>query len=454
MFDVPVVLNRDSEEPLNVQLAAQLRAAIVTGALRVGDKLPSTRRLADDLGISRTVTAAAYDQLMGEGWLHARQGSGTFVDLSPTNPEDSQGISRPPSSSPSLGYLLPGAACLDLLDQSIWRRAWRGAADRPSEAWPEPIGDLLFRSEICHRFLRPRGLKVAPSDVLATSGTSSVVGEMAKLFGPGAIVAVENPGFIRAVGAFEAHGVKCAAVPVDDEGIVVDEIPEGVVAVYCTPAHQFPVGSRMSVSRRLALVERARNEGFWVLEDDYDGELRYSSRGPLPLIGSIGPEVVAHLGTTSKIVGATLGAGWIVAPPELHERLLDARVAAGYRPPRAGQRVFAELLRSGDLSRHIKVSRTKLRARRGLVDAAVEAMGMHTVGDPAGGHVLLRLQSRREEEELIAAAQNRNLGLHGLADYSIEDTPEAGIVLGFTNCSTDELEFGLKKLASAVSSLG
>ncbi|MCO7221755.1 PLP-dependent aminotransferase family protein, partial [Klenkia sp. PcliD-1-E] len=365
----PVVVDRSSRVPLAVQLADGLRGA---AGLRPGDRLPSTRDLARALGVSRTVTAAAYDQLLAEGWVAGRRGVGTFVvggAVPAAGPARPVVVPAPPAVD-----LQPGAPCTEVLDRAAWRRAWRRAGDRDPDPGYDPAGDPALRTAVVDHLLRHRGLPADPADVLATAGTSAAVAELAGLLGPGARVGVEDPGYRRAVGALRAAGAEAVPLPVDDDGLVVDAVPRGLDAVYCTPAHQFPLGGRLPAARRTALVHRARTEGFVVWEDDYDGELRYDV-APLPLLAALAPDVVVHLGTASKVLTPTLGLGWLVAPPAVRDQLLERRTATGQRPARAGQRVFAELAASGDLARHLRRLRRELAARRDLVRAAVTAAG-------------------------------------------------------------------------------
>ncbi|MFD1050767.1 aminotransferase class I/II-fold pyridoxal phosphate-dependent enzyme, partial [Kibdelosporangium lantanae] len=188
--------------------------------------------------------------------------------------------------------------------------------------------------------LRHRGLRVDGEDetVLATGGTTSAVFELASaVLGRGATVAVEEPGYQRAVQAMTAAGLKVVQAPVDVEGFRVDSVPTAVKAVYCSPSHQYPLGGRMPATRRVELVERARRDGWLVIEDDYDGELRYDVA---PLLAALAPDVVVHLGTTSKILTPTLGVGWMVAPPPVVAAVLTHRDVTGIGPAVAGQRVL------------------------------------------------------------------------------------------------------------------
>ncbi|SDG04021.1 aminotransferase-like domain-containing protein [Klenkia brasiliensis] len=420
----PVVLDRTSRVPLAVQLADGLRGA---AGLRPGDRLPSTRDLARALGVSRTVTAAAYDQLLAEGWVTGRRGVGTFV-VGAAVPAAPVAGRAPAEAAPGVD-LRPGAPCTEVLDPAAWRRAWRAAGDRPADVGYDPAGDPAFRAAVVEHLLRHRGLPADPADVLAAAGTSAAVAELAGLLRPGARVGVEDPGYRRAVGALRAAGVEVVPLPVDDDGLVVDAVPRGLDAVYCTPAHQFPLGGRLPAGRRTALVGRARAEGFCVWEDDYDGELRYDV-APLPLLAALAPDVVVHLGTASKVLTPTLGLGWVVAPADLRGRLLERRTATGLRPGRAGQRVFTALAGSGDLARHLRRLRRELADRRGLVRDAVAAAGHASVGDAAGAHLVVPLPDRGTEAAAVGALAARGVAVGSLAEQALADH-RAGLVVGW-----------------------
>ncbi len=454
MVDVPpLVLDRHAGTPLSVQLADALRAAASDGTLRPGDRLPSTRELATALRVSRTVTAAAYDQLVAEGWAGGRRGVGTFVLGSATSVPPP--ASRAQVSEPGLHPLVDlraGSPCLEVLDRAAWRRAWRAAGDLAPDSRPEPAGDAAFCAAVTDHLLRHRGLSAASGEVLATAGTSAGVAEVAQILPRGSRVGVEDPGYQRVVGALTDAGVEVVPLPVDDDGLMVDAVPGDLAAVYCTPAHQYPLGRRLSAARRVTLVARARAEGWWVLEDDYDGELRYDV-GPLPLLGALGPDVVVHLGTTSKIVSPTLGVGWLVAPEPLRAQLVARRTATGTRPVRAGQRLFTALAASGDLARHLRRLRRELAGRREAVRAAVTEAGCRAEGDPAGAHVLVPLAGPGVEIGIVDAAAERGVALDGLGRHRTPGGPadgRAGLVLGFAAPSRAELDRALPVLTAVL----
>jgi GntR family transcriptional regulator/MocR family aminotransferase len=438
----PLALDRTAPVPLAVQLADALRAATAGGSLHVGDRLPSTRALAAALDVSRTVTAGAYDQLLAEGWVAGRRGAGTFVVAVPST---GQGAGPTPAPSPapaSLIALRAGVPCLAVLDRAAWRRAWRAAADEPPDAVPDPVGLADFRAAVVEHLLRHRGLPADSAAVLATAGSTSGVAELARTLPAGAPVAVEEPGYRRAADALQAAGLRVLPVPVDADGLMVDALPAGLAAVVTTPAHQFPLGARLSAARRVALVARARGEGFLVVEDDYDGELRYDV-APLPLLAALGPDVVAHLGTASKLLTPTLGVGWLVAPPAVRAAVLDLRDRTGARPARAGQRVFAALAAHGDLARHIRRLRRELADRRRAVTAAVAAAGREVRGDAAGAHIVVPLDRLAAEDAVLTAAAERGVALDGLQRYCTAAPSVSGAVVGYAGPSRAELDRAL-----------
>ena len=335
--------------------------------------------------------------------------------------------------------LRAGTPCVAALDRAAWRRAWRAAADEPPDVVPDPVGLPAFREAVVAHLLRHRGLPADPGTVVATSGTTAAVAELARTLPRGARVAVEEPGYQRAVEALRAAGLDVVTVPVDGDGLVVDALPAGLAAAYCTPAHQFPLGARLSAGRRVALVDRARAEGFLVVEDDYDGELRYDV-APLPLLAALGPDVVVHLGTASKLLTPTLGVGWLVAPPAVRDAVVAQRDRAGVRPARAGQRVFAALAAHGDLGRHLRRLRRELAQRRRATVTAVAAAGRPVQGDAAGAHVVVPLGSGADEK----ADHRRGGGARGGARRPGPPPPgppvEAGIVLGYAGPSCADLD--------------
>jgi GntR family transcriptional regulator/MocR family aminotransferase len=325
------------------------------------------------------------------------------------------------------------------LDRSAWRRAWRAAADTPPLSQAHRAGLVEYRAAVTDHLLRHRGLAAGTDSVLATGGTTAAVVELAgAVFSAGDVVAVEEPGYQRAVQAFRRAGLHVVAVPVDGEGLRPNAVPSGVRAVYCSPAHQYPMGGRMSASRRVELVERARAEDVLLIEDDYDGELRFDV-APLPLLAALAPDVAAHLGTTSKILTPTLGAGWMVAPPPVAAAVLEYREQTGTRPSPAGQRVLVELARNGDLGRHLRKLRRELSERRSLLSGALAAAEVPLLGDDAGAHLVVPLDSAETERARLVEAERRGIRLDGLARHFAGTPTVHGVAIGYAGCSREAL---------------
>ena len=432
MDELPFALDRTSNRPLADQLAGHIRGAAASGHLRAGERLPSTRALARSLGVSRTVTAAAYDQLYAEGWIAGRQGSGTFVLAAPPGaPEHRVESGREEDGDRDGLDLRPGTPWVAGIRQESWRRAWRVAADSGPDLRPWPAGDPRFRAVVAEQLVWSRGLIVDSPSVLATAGTTAALDELAHaLLRPGDRVALEEPGYPRAAETLLAAGLDVVPVPVDDDGLIVERIPAAVGAVYCTPAHQFPLGGRMSAARRVALVEWARSERAWVIEDDYDGELRYDV-APLPLLAALDPEIVIYLGTSSKVISPTLGVGWLVGPPDVTEAVLDFRVRTSTRPSLAGQRVLTAFIESGDLARHLRRVRREFAERRGLVAERLTAAGHRVLGDEAGAHVVVPLPALAPERAVLASARSGGVCLDGLERCFTGPPTTFGLTLGY-----------------------
>ena len=312
-----------------------------------------------------------------------------------------------------------------------WRRAWRVASDAGPDPRPWPSGTSRFRAAVAEHLLRHRGVLVESASVLATGGTTAALGEVARaVLRPGEQVAVEEPGYPRAVETLRAAGMIVRRAPVDRDGLIIERISPEVRAVYCTPSHQFPLGGRLPAARRVALLDWARSRRAWVIEDDYDGELRYDV-APMPVLAALDPEVVIYLGTASKILSPTLGVGWLVGPPAVTGAIVDLRTRTSTRPSAAGQRLMTAFAESGDLARHFRRVRRELSARRELVVQTLTAGGFRVLGDQAGAHVVVPLANLAVERAVIQAAHVAGLAVDGL-ERCFDGRPSMfGLTLGY-----------------------
>ena len=484
--DLPLMVDRAGDEPLAVQISAQLQAAVTGGALYAGDRLPSSRDLAATLGVSRTVVTNAYARLFAEGWLEGRHGSGTYVaDVmsrpaanainARTGPATDAAGPAADAAGPAAGPAglaagaagaIAGTGLIDLqpgiswsagIDAAAWRRAWREAGKHLPSRWPDPHGLPELRAEIAAYLRRSRGLTVTPEQVLVTQGTSSGLALLAgEVLTQGGKAGIEEPGYPTGREVLRRAGARVVPCRVDEHGIVPEELPADLRLLYTTPAHQYPLGGRLPVSRRQALTAWARATGALVVEDDYDSEFRYDV-GPLPALHSMDPDVIVYLGTASKVLATAFGAGWLVAPPPLVERLAASRTLTGVRIPEPVQHAILALLRSGDLERHVRKMRLEYARRRAaLVDGLTHAtpgqreasrVPFRLRGDTAGIHLVLELPDGCPAQRLVDAAAARGVAVYSLDRYFADRPAISGLILGYGTATLPQIRRAAAELA-------
>ncbi|MFE1313620.1 PLP-dependent aminotransferase family protein [Streptomyces sp. NPDC058755] len=398
-------------------LTDALRDAVRTGRLAPGTRLPSSRSLAADLGIARNTVAEAYADLVAEGWLTARQGSGTQVaERVVVPPPDTAPRRRAPGRP--IYSLIPGSPDLAAFPRAEWLKAARRAlATAPFDAlgYGDPRGRPELRTALAGYLARARGVRTDPDTIMITAGFSHALRILGALLRARGVrtVAVESYGLDVHWGLLRSAGLATPALPYDELGTDTGALSdEGAVLV--TPAHQFPMGMPLHPDRRTAVVEWARRTGGLVLEDDYDGEFRYD-RQPVGALQGLDPDRVVYLGTASKSLAPGLRLGWMALPPSLVE---EAAAAKG-RIDTCGaldQLTLAEFMVSGAYDRHVRSSRLRYRRRRDALAAAVadRAPEVRVTGIAAGLHAVLRLPPGTEQS-VIQAATWQGLALHGLA---------------------------------------
>ncbi|MEU1407039.1 PLP-dependent aminotransferase family protein [Streptomyces sp. NPDC005728] len=417
-------------------LTDALRDAVRTGRLTPGTRLPSSRSLAADLGIARNTVAEAYADLVAEGWLTARQGSGTRVAERAVVPSSGAAPRRREPGPPAYS-LIPGTPDLASFPRTEWLKAARRAlATAPFDAlgYGDPHGRPELRTALAGYLARARGVRTDPDTIVITAGFSHalrILGTLLRARGVRA-VAVESYGLDVHWGLLRNAGLATPALPYDrlgtDPGPLSDE-----GAVLLTPAHQFPMGTPLHPDRRTAVVEWARRTGGLVLEDDYDGEFRYD-RQPVGALQGLDPDRVVYLGTASKSLAPGLRLGWMVLPPSL----LEEAIAAKGHIDTCGvldQLTLAEFLVSGAYDRHVRSSRLRYRRRRDALAAAVadRAPEVTVTGIAAGLHAVLRLPPGTEQS-VIQAATWQGLALHGLAFHRHPEAvaePLDALVVGY-----------------------
>jgi GntR family transcriptional regulator/MocR family aminotransferase len=470
--ELPLAADRGRPVPLAVQVAGQLRDAMAAGLLAAGERLPSTRALAATLGVSRTVASGAYAQLFAEGWIEGRHGSGTYVApksakasspvLAPatwvTAPphitgSDGSGAAGTGEGAPvCLAELRPGIPWTRGIDRAVWRRAWRSAGTALPGGMAtagrvvDPGGLTELRSALTGYLRRARGLTCTPGQVVVTRGVAGSLGLIASAtLRPGDRVGMEEPGYPAARAVFEAHGARLVPCRVDADGLVVDELPPGLRLVYTTPAHQYPLGGRLPVRRRQALVDWAHANNALIVEDDYDGEFRYDV-SPLPSLAGLDPEVVIYLGTTTKILTPAFRLGWLVAAPALAAGIADAAERLGDWASEPAQRALLAMISAGDLERHIRRMRHIYGRRRAAMVAALRGKTAgQLLGDQAGMHMVLEIP--QDAETVAAAAKQRGVAVATLDRYFAGPVTRNGLVLGYGCASVPEVTKGCHALA-------
>jgi len=482
--ELALAADRHAELPLTEQIAAQLRDVLTGGRLAAGERLPSTRALAAALGVSRTVVTAAYTQLFAEGWLEGRHGSGTYVAPGAVAPLGAGAAPAPVAAGPGPGpaspapplppvpaatatlaagpraawlqpdpvppvNLQPGIPWQAGIDPAAWRRAWRHAGTEPVSAQPDPRGHPALREALTGYLRRSRGVCVTADQILATRGVSAGLGLVtAALLRPGDRVGVEEPGYQAARAVFASRGARLVPCRVDGDGLVVDELPDDLRLVYTTPAHQYPLGGRLPVPRRQALATWARSTGALIVEDDYDGEFRYDV-APLPTLFGLDPDVVIYLGTTSKTLTPTLGAGWLVARPDLIPALAAAAVDLGERVSGPVQHAVTELLASGELERHVRRMRHEYARRRAVM---VTALAGRLTGDTAGMHMVMELPPGTATA-VAAAARERGVEVATLDRYFGGPPTLEGLMLGYGAADLAAVSRGCQVIAEILAGL-
>ncbi|MFI7610074.1 PLP-dependent aminotransferase family protein [Nonomuraea terrae] len=450
--DLPISLSRDSAEPLIAQLADRLRHAMLDGALAPGERLPSTRALAAQLEVSRTVVMEAYQQLYAEGWLDGRHGSGTFVaemEQPPRPPGRGAYQPDPPLPPADAIDLTPGQPWVRDYDHAAWKRAWRRAADLPPGDSPDPYGLPRLRELLAEHLRRARGMAVGPENILVTRGTGNGLDLCAlALLGPGTRAGVEDPGYHVARTVFAARAAEVVPCPVDEDGVIVDGLPGDLRVLYTTPAHQYPLGGRLPIPRRERLLAWARKTGATVVEDDYDAEFRYDV-APLPALYGLDPSRVVLLGTLSKTLAPDVGVGWLVGDPELVGRIARLRRTVADRTSGPVQQAVATLLEHGDLDRHLRRMRLEYARRRAAV---VEILGpvCRLRGDTAGLHVLAELPASLVPG-VVARAARAGVLLDSTERHHHGAAHLHGLVIGYGSASLPDVRRGCRILAALIS---
>lgn len=407
-------------------LERALREAIRTGRLAPGSRLPSTRTLAAELGVARGTVSSAYDQLVAEGFLNARTGSGTVVaSLSATVTHAS-----PSGKTKTLPVydLRPGNPDVTTFPVSAWLRSTRRAlthAPMTSYGYGDPKGSMVLRTALAEYLGRARGVLAEPSQIVITSGYVQALSLLAEVVG--GTFATEDPGlaFHREILLRRKRSI--VPIPVDSRGAVLDGLPANVRAVVLTPAHQYPTGVTLHPERRHAAIRWARAARGLIVEDDYDGEFRYD-RQPVGALQGMAPDLVAYVGTASKTLGPALRLAWVVLPPRLVDAFAEAKRHHDSHTETLGQLTLADLITSHAYDRHVRACRLRYRHRRDLLVSRLR--GYEVLGISAGLHALMSLPVPESAVHSLAAQHDLALGDYA-AHWHHPGSGRPGIIIGY-----------------------
>ncbi|WP_406374613.1 PLP-dependent aminotransferase family protein [Streptomyces sp. NBC_00647] len=431
-------VDRDSGEQLRAQLERQVRDAIRTGRLGAGERLPSSRELARELGLSRGLVQDCYAQLQSEGYLVTRVGSATRVAAGAHVPP---GPASPDPAAPRLiadfRHGVPDLGSFPLADW-LWATREAGRAMPTADLdYGDPRGSSVLREVVAGYLRRVRAAAADPERIVVCSGYAQGLGLTLRSLALAGVrvVAYEDPGGpATASAAAGAAGLTAVPVPVDEDGIDVRALDAtGARAVIVTPAHQWPTGVVLAPARRLALIEWATRRDAYVIEDDYDAEFRYD-REPVGALQGLAADRVVSIGTVSKSLAPALRIGWLLCPPALAVPVAEAKRLTDRGSPTLDQLALAKLIESGRYDRHLRRMRTVYAARRtALVTAlATHAPEIRLTGLAAGFHAVLHLAATADERSVVAAARDRSVGLYGMsACRSGHASTPAQLVLGF-----------------------
>jgi GntR family transcriptional regulator/MocR family aminotransferase len=442
-LDIPIHIDRSSGESVGRQVAGQLRRAIADGMLRAGDPLPSTRLLAQRLGVARSTVVACYLELEGEGWVTTSHGAGTFVAdalIAGTDGATAGDAGQPAAGEPPAGCLelRPGDLDPRLVATAEWRRSWHGTV--PAGVPAPSAGTEEIRSDLAGYLASSRGLRCRPEEIVVCAGTTEALLVLALGLGwAGQPVAVEDPGYPPVRRLLSALGATVIPLDVTDPGSMpirlagMAPVPS---AVYLTPSHQYPLGHRMTTRDRNAVLDWSDATGAVLIEDDYDSEFRFDV-APVPSMAGMRPESrVAYVGTMSKVLDPGLRVAYLRVPSVLLPAVLGARETLGSTVPAQVQHAVSRLIRSGELARHIaRMRRVYAERRRVLLSVFADLPGIRQVrGLEAGLHVLAELDPRLRAAAIVAAAAARGLSIADLDEFRSRPDPERpGLLISYSS---------------------
>lgn len=468
----PLVIDHAARTTLCRQVREQLRNAILDGRLAPGTRIPSTRALALTLGVSRTVTSSAYDELFAEGYLEGRQGSGTYVssDLPPLPQarclvphvaprwlRETPPIAPDEVREPQTVAFHLGMPSISSLPSRIWSGSWRTVASRlPPNSYGALKAAPVLQEALAPYLGRSRGLACTPGDILITAGAAHALDLIARAsLSAGDAVGLEEPGYPTARHVLQARGGSIVPIPLDDDGMQVERLPHGAAApllVYTTPSHQYPLAMRLSVARRFALLTWAQTNDSLIVEDDYDSEFRFDA-SPLPALASLDSTGhVAYIGTFSKVLTPALRVGYLVAPPLLRQRIEHLQYLTDEYVSWPLQQMLADFISRGHLDRHIRRMRQQYAQKRQTLTHTLAPIAhlAQLRGLEAGLHAYLELRSDLDVPLVAQLARQRGVFVTTLESYYVGTPDRSGLLLGYGGLDIPDIVRGATTLRDVI----
>lgn len=457
-------LDRELPEPLYSQLYNWIKNEIEEGKLLPGVKMPSIRQLTSHLKVSRNTVETAYQQLQSEGYLESVHKSGIWVaeiEKSPVHPIEVERpiiLDRKPSSEILVDFEY-GNVDLEKFPLKQWKKCLSDAVEKEDNwlfQYSEALGEFALRQEISNYLLQSRGVRSSPEQILITAGTQNSIGIICRLLAlREETVAMEEPGYSGVRSVFEDEGCCIEPVPLEKDGLSVDYIQSSSAkAVYVTPSHQFPLGMVLPISKRMRLLKWAYESGGYIIEDDYDGEFRYRGQ-PIPSLKSLDEEEkVIYLGTFSKSFLPSVRLSYIVFPPSLMVDYSSKFAAYNQSVSPIIQRAVAIFMQSGEFERHIRRMRKLYQRKHQALLRSIEqymCSQVKIVGEKSGLHILLRLKDV-STSELMENGLKKRVKVYSPLRFWLNPTSDADsyIMLGFGGLSIEEIEEGVRLLASCI----
>lgn len=465
-------------EPLFRQIYAGLRRAILSGALRSGERLPSTRDLADQLGVSRTIVVLAYEQLSTEGFIAGRGGSGSYVTetlprstdpvpapaaefrLSRFGAYAEEAVSRVDIPTPMVATPLRydfayARSDVEVFPFATWRRLLlrnaRKASPRDFDYGPA-AGAVALREAIAAHLRRSRAVACDSSQVIVVNGSQQALDLIARvLIEPGDPVVIEDPHYQGTREVLRAAGAKLRPSCVDREGLDPASLPRSARMACVTPSHQFPTGAILPLSRRVALLGWAERAGAVLVEDDYDGEFRYDGHVLESLQGLDTQGRVIYMGTFSRTVFSALRIGYLVVPKSLVNVFTAAKWLSDRHTATLEQRTLAEFIADGSYERHLRQLRKRNAARRKVLLAAIHSHlrdKVEVTGDGAGTHVVLWPRTPHSEDILVQKAAAAGVRIYGISQYFLREPTRVGLIFGYARVREPEIKEGIARIAN------